>query len=174
MAGLEDLSSDERAKFNLGTLVAQLMSDPKTSIQTKKLLKQGRPELSFPELDAEEAANKVRTETQTQMDELKTALRNRDARDALAEEDKKILAVGLDPKVVRKFMTDEGINNVDIVIELFESRQALAEPSTSQVGPFRFEGVTQDDLKNMWKDPVAWREQKAYEVINELRSKKRA
>jgi len=87
---------------------------------------------------------------------------------ALKEEDAKITAVGLDPKVVRKFMTDEGINNVDIVIELFESRQALAEPSTSQVGPFRLEGVTQDDLKSMWKDPVKWREEKAYEVINEV------
>src|SRR5579862_9653024 len=135
MAGLEDLSTEERAKFNLGTLVAQLMNDPKTSLQTKKLLKQGRPELVFPELDAEEAASRVEQKTQTQLEELKTALRNRDAREALKEEDAKITAVGLDPKVVRKFMTDEGINNVDIVIELFESRQALAEPSTSQVGP---------------------------------------
>lgn len=174
MAGLEDLSSDERAKFNLGALVATMLNDPALGKQTKRLLKTKNPDLSFPDLDAEDAVLASQKKTQEQMDELKTALRNREARDALKEEDAKITAVGLDPKVVRKFMTDEGINNVDIVIELFESRQALAEPSTSQVGPFRFEGVTQDDLKNMWKDPVKWREEKAYEVINELRGKKRA
>jgi hypothetical protein len=174
MPGLEELSLEERQKFNLGALVATMLSDPVLGKQTKRLLKTKSPDLSFPELDAEDAILKGQEKSQAQIDELKTLLRTREARDALASEDAKITAVGLDPKVVRKFMTDEGINNVDIVIELFESRQALAEPTTSSVGPFRFEGVTQDDLKNMWKDPVKWREEKAYEVINELRGKKRA
>lgn len=173
MPGLEELSTEERAKFNLGNLVSTMLSDPTLSKDTKRLLKKKNPDLNFPELDAEEAIRAAEERSASQVNELKDALRRREAQDALAAEEAKITAAGLDPKAVRKFMTDEGINNVDVVIELFESRQALAEPTTNELSPFRFEGVTQDDLKNIWKDPVKWREEKAYEVINELRGKNR-
>lgn len=172
MPGLEELSADERAKFNLGNLVSTMLTDPKLAKQTKKLLKEKNPELHFPELEVEEAVAASEKKSQAQIDELTAALRNREARDALAAEEESITAAGLDPKVVREFMTKEGITNVAFVIELFEQRQALAEPTTSGVGPFRYEGVTQDDLKNMWKDPVKWREQKAYEVLNEVRGQR--
>lgn len=172
MPGLEDLSPDERAKFNLGNLVSTMLTDPKLAKQTKKLLKEKNPELHFPELEVEEAIAATEKKSQAQIDELTAALRKKEAKEALAAEEKLITDAGLDPKAVREFMTKEGITNVDFVIELFQSRDALAEPTTSSVGPFRWEGVSQDDLKNMWKDPVKWREEKAYEVINELRGKR--
>lgn len=172
-ASLEDLPPEAQAQLNLGKLVHTMLKDPKLSTSTKRLLKQKNPDLVFPELEVEDAVAKVREETSEQLKTLQDALDKQNATKALEAEDAKITEAGLDPKVVREFMTKNGIVNVDVVIELFQSRDALAEPSTDSIGPFRFKDASPEDLAAMWKNPVAWREKKAYEILGEMRAKQR-
>lgn len=172
---LEQLTETEKRQLNLGNLVAQMLNDPKLSKDTKKLLKTAKPELLFPELDQEELIEKVRLESKEQADRLQAELSRRDAIAALEKENRRIEEVGLDAKAVREFMEKKGITDVEVVIELFESRQRLAEPSSDiSGGPFRFKDVTQDELKAMWSNPQKWRDEKAYEVLKELRTGRRA
>jgi hypothetical protein len=168
---LENLTETERRALNLGNLAAALLADPKTSKEAKRLLKAKNPELQFPELDTEDALEKVRQEGAEREASLRAELARRDAVQALREEEDRIREAGFDPKVIREFMTKEGITNLEHVLEFFSQKLQLAEPSADMagVGPHRFQDVTQEDLKNMWSNPVAWREQRAGEVIKELR-----
>jgi hypothetical protein len=165
---LEDLSAQDRQKLNLGTLVATMIRDPNLSRDTKKLLKKADPTLSFPELDTEDQLEQIRKQSKEESESLRAELARRDAREALQEEATKITEAGLDPAVVRKYMAENGIINVDIVIELFQARQQLAEPSSEgMVGPLRDPNVSKDEVAQMWKvGPSAWRQQKAAEIIN--------
>jgi hypothetical protein len=169
---LEDMTPDERAQFNLGKLVGTMLKDPKMSPQQKRLLKMANPALSFPELEVEDAVAAVKADTSKQIQDLQDQLNVGKARIALEAEDNKISEAGLDPKQVREFMEKNGIVNVDVVIELFESRRTLAEPSSDTISPFRYKDASPEDLKKMWANPVKWREEKAYEVLAEIRGKK--
>jgi hypothetical protein len=167
---LENLTETEKRTLNLGNLVAQMLSDPKLSKDTKRLLKAKNPELQFPELEQEEAIEKIRADAAADTQKLRDELARRDAVSALQAEETKITEAGLDPKAVREFMQKKGITDVDVVIELFESRAQLAEPSSDIAGqPWRSQDVTQDELKAMWADPVKWREEMGYKVQKELR-----
>ena len=169
---LEDMTPDERAQFNLGKLVGTMLKDPKLSPMQKRLLKQANPNLSFPELEVEDAVAAVRKETGERITAMQDEINIGKAKIALQAEDDKITEAGLDAKQVREFMEKNSIVNVDVVIELFESRRTLAEPSSDSIGPFRFKDASPEDLKKMWANPVKWREEKAYEVLGELRGRK--
>ncbi len=169
---LEDLSADERATFNLGKLVHTMLQDKELASSTKRLLKKKNPALTFPELDTEDAVAAVREETSKQVKDLEDLLKKREAVDALKNEEARITEAGLDPKAVREFMDKKGITDVEVVIELFESRQALAEPTVNGIEPFRYADASPEELKKMWADPVKWREEKSYEVLRELRGRK--
>jgi hypothetical protein len=166
---LEDLSPQDKQKLNLGSLVATMLrGDPALARDTKKLLKKADPNLSFPELDTEDQLERIREQSKKESEDLRAELARRDAREALQAEETKIKDAGLDPTAVRKYMTDKGIIDVDVVIELFQARQQLAEPSSEgMVGPLRDPMVSKDDVSAMWKmGPSAWRQQKAAEIIN--------
>lgn len=171
---LENLNESEKRLLNLGQLVGSMLSDPKLAKDTKKLLRTKNPELQFPELDQEEAIEQIRQAAAADAQKLRDELARRDAVAALAAEEKKITDAGLDPKAVREFMTKNGITTVDVVIELFEARTQLAEPSADVGGgPFRPQGVTDDELKKMWANPQAYRQEVAQKMVNELRGKRR-
>jgi hypothetical protein len=165
--GLEDLSAEDRARINLGKLVHEMMNDPNLAEQTKRLLKQKKPELNFPELDQAEALRKVQEESEKRVQALKDEIRTNQAKAALQAEESKIEEAGLEVKAVREFMEKRGITDIDVVIELFQSRAALAEPSTPQFQPLKV-----PNLKEMWENPVAWREKEGYAIQQELRGRK--
>lgn len=172
---LENLTEREKQALNLGNLMATVLADPSLSRDAKRILKAKNPDLSFPELETEDAIGKVRKEANDRADLLQQELNRRDAIKALEAETSKIEAAGLDAKAVREFMEKKGITDVDVVIELFEQRAQLAEPTADSTGngPFRFADVTQEELKSMWSNPQKWREEKAHAVIGEMRGQRR-
>ena len=161
---LEDLDPQDRGALNLGRLVAQMLTDPQLGPQTKRLLKTKQPTLSFPELENEDQLKKVREDSEARVKKLEDEILKNRAIAALQAEDKKIEEAGLEPKAIRKFMDEQGITNVDVVIELFQSRQQLAEPSTPQFQPLEV-----PNIKEMWENPVQWREREAHKVLSEIR-----
>lgn len=165
--GLEDLSEEDKRRLNLAKLVEEMLVDPTLATQTKRLLKQKRPTLNFPELDQAEALAKVKEEADARVQAIRDEIRTNEAKKALQAESTKIEEAGLDVKAVREYMEKQGITNVDVVIELFQSRAALAEPSTPQFQPIKV-----PNLKEMWENPVAWREKEGMAVLSELRGRK--
>lgn len=164
---LEDLSPEDRARINLGKLVHEMMNDPALGEKTKRLLKQKKPDLHFPELEQAEALAKVKEEADAKLQAMRDEILKNRAKTALEAEDAKIQEAGLDVKAVREFMEKKGITDTDTVIELFQSRAALAEPSTPQ-----FQPVKVPNLKEMWDNPVQWREKEGMAVLSELRGRK--
>jgi hypothetical protein len=172
---LENLTEAERRMLNLGNIMAEVLGDPKLSREAKRILKAKKPELQFPELEQEDALEKVRLENKAETEKLQAELTRRDAIAALAKETEKIEEAGLDPKAVREFMEKKGITDVDVVIELFQSRVQLAEPSSDVGGggPFHLKDVTKEDLAKMWNNPSAWRQEKGLAIQKEMRGQRR-
>lgn len=166
-ASLENLSQEQRAELNIGRLTRQLLTDPDTREATAKLLQKKDSTLQFPDIAAKDEVRKEREKSQEQIEELRKRLLEREARDALAKHHARIKDAGLDVKMVEELMQKHGIPPTDdgygLIMELVQSRAQLAEPTTEQIQPFRI-----PDIKEMWSDPVKWRETEGYKVLNEL------
>jgi hypothetical protein len=164
---LENLTSDQRAELNIGRLTRKLLTDPETREDTAKLLKKADSNLQFPDITAKEEARKALDKQREDIAELERKLLERDARDAISKQHQRIKDAGLDVKMVTELMEKHGIppteDGYGIVMELVQSRQQLAEPTTEQLQPFRI-----PDVKEMWNDPVKWREEQGYKVLNEM------
>ena len=171
-ASLENLTAEQRAELNLGKLTRQLLTNPETRENTARLLKKGDANLSFPDVDARDELRKVQEKADEKLSALETRMRERDARDALEKHHARIREAGLDVKAVNELMEKHGIAPTEegygIVMELLQSRAALAEPTTEQITPFRIPNV-----KEMWNDPVKWREEEGYKVLNELMAQRK-
>jgi hypothetical protein len=169
---LENLTPDQRAELNLGRLTRKLLTDPDSREQAAKLLQRADSSLQFPDIAAKEEARKIEAKSAEKISELEKRLLERDAREALAKQHDKIRAAGLDVKLVNELMEKHGIPpteaGYDIVIELIQSRAQLAEPTSEQLTPFKA-----PDIKEMWNDPVKWREAEGYKVLNELMAARR-
>src|SRR6516162_2289527 len=166
-ASLENLSQEQRAELNIGRLTRQLLVDPDTREATAKLLQKKDSTLTFPDIAAKEEARKAQENANSRVAELEKRLLERDARENLARQHKRIEEAGLDVKMVNELMEKHGIPPTDegygIIIELVQQRQHLAEPTPEQFAPFKI-----PNLKEMWNDPVKWREAEGYKVLNEL------
>lgn len=169
---LENLTAEQRAELNIGKLTRQLLTDPSTREATAKLLQQVDKGLKFPDIDARDEARKATEKSEAKIAELAQALKERDARDALAKQHSRIKEAGLDIKMVEELMEKHGIPSTEdgygIVMELVQSRAQLAEPSPEALEPFKV-----PDIKEMWQDPVRWREKEGYRVLNELMAQRK-
>jgi hypothetical protein len=164
---LEHLTPEQRQELNIGKLTRQLLTNPETREQAAKLLQKADTTLQFPDIAAKDEARKLKEEAQERIDALELRLKERDAREALSKQHQRVKDAGLDVKMVTELMEKHGIapteEGYDLVMELVQSRAQLAEPTTEQLQPFRI-----PDIKEMWNDPVKWREQEGYKVLNEL------
>lgn len=164
---LENLTPDQRAELNIGRLAKQLLMDPKYRESTAKLLQEKDPTLRFPDVDAKEEARKAAEKQNEQIADLKKALMERDAKDKLREYHKKIRDAGLDVKLVTEMMDKHGLaptdENYDFIIEHIQAKASVAEPTSEGIQPFRI-----PNIKEMWNDPVKWREEQGTKVLQEL------
>jgi hypothetical protein len=169
---LENLTPEQRAELNLGKLARKLLTDPETREQTAKILQKADNTLQFPDIAAKDEARKIRDEATQKVKDLENKLLERDARDSLAKQHQRIRDAGLDVKMVNELMEKHGIPPTDdgygIVMELIQSRAQLAEPTTELVQP-----MVRPDIKEMWNDPIAWREKEGYKVLNELMAQRK-
>jgi len=166
-ASLENLSAEQRAELNIGRLTRQLLTDPDTREATAKLLQKKDSTLQFPDVAAKDEARKAEEKATARVADLEKKLLERDAREALSRQHRRIEEAGLDVKMVTELMEKHGIppteDGYGIVIELVQGRQQLAEPTPEGFAPFKV-----PNLKEMWNDPVKWREAEGYKVLNEL------
>jgi hypothetical protein len=171
-ASLENLTPEQRRDLNLGRLTAQLLTNPETREQAARILQKADSTLQFPDIAAKDAVRQAKEEGQKQIDALALQLRERDARAALEKQHQRVREAGLDLKMVTELMEKHGIpptpDGYDIVMELVQSRAQLAEPTTEMIQPFHV-----PDIKEMWNDPVKWREAEGYKVLNELMAQRK-
>ena len=173
-ASLENLTQEQRAELNIGRLTRQLLTDPETREATAKLLQKKDSSLQFPDVAAKEEMRRTEEKSAAKVAELEKRLLEREARESLSRQHKRIEDAGLDVKMVTELMEKHGIppteDGYGLVIELVQGRQHLAEPTPEQFAPMKI-----PNLKEMWNDPVKWREAEGYKVLNELiASRKRA
>lgn len=164
---LENLSAEDRQAIAIGRLGRQLLQDPEHRDQVARLLKKADPKLQFPDIEAKDAVRKVEEAAAARVQELEKKLLERDAKQALERQHQRIRDAGLDVKMVNELMEKHGIpptdDGYDLVMEVINSRAQLAEPTTEVIQP-----MVKPDIKEMWNDPVAWREKQGYQVLNEL------
>ena len=164
---LENLTPEQRQELSLGRLAKQLLTTPETREDTARLLHKADKSLVFPDIQAKDELRKVQEKADERINDLAKKLHERDAREALAKQHARIEAAGLDIKMVNELMEKHGIppteDGYGVIIELIQARAQLAEPTTEQIQPFRI-----PNIKEMWTDPVKWREEEGYKVLNEL------
>lgn len=168
MASLEDLTPEQKQELNLGKLTKQLLQNPETAENAQRLLMKGDPKLRFPEVTLKDSLGKVREETAEEIKELRQKLAAQEAERKQEKLHAKVTAAGLELKPVVELMEKHGLAsteaNYDMAIEVLQTRAALAEPTSSGVTPMEM-----PNIKEMWSDPVKWREQEAAKVMKELR-----
>lgn len=164
---LENLTSEQRAELNIGKLTRQLLTNPDTREQAAKLLQKADSTLQFPDIAAKDEARKIKDAAEDRIKELEKRILERDAREALSKQHQRIRDAGLDVKMVTELMEKHGIAPTDdgygLIMELVQKRAQLAEPTTEMIQP-----MARPDIKEMWNDPVKWREEQGYKVLNEL------
>jgi hypothetical protein len=164
---LENLTAEQRAELNIGRLTRQLLTDPETREQAAKLLQKADKTLQFPDVAAKEEARKIREASDEKISALEQRLKERDAREALTKQHDRVREAGLDVKMVTELMEKHGIppteDGYDLVMELVQKRAQLAEPTPEQFAPLQ-----RPDIKEMWNDPIKWREAEGYKILNEL------
>jgi hypothetical protein len=168
-ASLEDLSPEQKQELNLGRLTKQLLQNPETAETAQRLLMKGDSKLRFPEVTLKDSLSKVREETAEETKELREQVKRLEAERKLEKLHAKVTTAGLELKPVVDLMEKHGLApteaNYDMAIEVLQTRAALAEPTTSSgVQPLEM-----PNIKEMWQDPVQWREREAEKVMREMR-----
>jgi len=168
MASLEDLTPEQKQALNLGTLTKQLLQNPETAEAAQRLLMKGDAKLRFPEVTLKDTLSKVREETAEETKALRAEVKRLEAERKLEKLHAKVADAGLELKPVVDLMEKHGLaptdENYTMAIEVLRNRAALAEPTPSDLKP-----LEAPNIKEMWADPVKWREQEAAKVIREMR-----
>jgi hypothetical protein len=171
MASLEELTPEQRQALNLGELAKKLVQTPETSAAMKRLLMKGDPKVRFPEIELEDKVGAVREETDGRIKELEQKLAKQEAERRLEKLHSKVHEAGLELKPVVELMEKHGLSptdeGYDIAIEVLRSRAATVSEPTADFTPFEL-----PNIKEMWDDPVKWREKEGYKALKEFRGGK--
>lgn len=170
---LEGLTAEQRQALNLGNLTRQLLANPETRESAQRLLNKADAKLSFPELALKDEVAKIREATGEEQKAMKLELARLRAEREQEKLHAKVREAGLDLKPVVELMEKHGLApteaNYDMAIEVLRSRAALAEPTPADVTP-----VKPPEVKEMWEDPVKWREREATKVLREIKGSRAA
>lgn len=172
MGSLEDLSDEQR--LNLARAANQVLTNPETSREFKRLWMKANPKVRFPEVEQDEqlaAQLKLRDdkiqELETKQLEQEAERRRQVKRDAAAER-------GLNPDEVEALIVERGkagrILDYESAMELLELQQQSAPvtPASDQ-SPTR----PLTSLKELWEDPAKWARDQTHAAIDELKKRRR-
>jgi len=173
MASLEDLTPEQQQALNLGKLTRSLLTNPETAESAQRLLMKADNKLRFPEVELKDSLTKVREQTAEEVKALNAEVVKLRAEREQEKLHAKVAAAGLELKPVIELMEKHGLAateaNYDMAIEVLQQRAALAEPTSADLTPLKM-----PDTKEMWADPVKWREQEALKVLKEMRGSGRS
>lgn len=141
--GFESLTEAEKAELkrerDAAKLLHELLTDGNADNRKSamRLARQKRPDLRFPELEADEAEQRARTASSEEVKSLRQELEQERAQRLKAEEMSRIRERGFDPEAVYKAMAEKGIVSLDTALAVFEAEQQLAESTAGSVRKFR-------------------------------------
>lgn len=168
---LEGLS-DAQIK-QLATGMQQLLQSGGAEVRlgTLRLLKKVDPKASFPEIELDEAIASAVKPLREENEALRNEIKEDKFKSTVLAEHKKIVDRGFKVDEVQAFMKDRGIVNYDTALTVMDMEQRLASPTPESVS-----GVYDlpEQAKDIFKNPAAWARKTAYQVINELKARKRA
>jgi hypothetical protein len=167
-SSLEDLSPEQRQQLNRGKLLDLLLTNPKTAEATKRAITQVDEKIKFPDLEVRDSMKQLREETAKKLADQEAEIKRLRAESKQKELHAKVTDAGLTVEDVVKVLEKHGMastdENYDLAIKVLRQDQMLAEPTPSD-----FETFKTPDVKEMWADPVAWRQREAEKVLKELR-----
>jgi hypothetical protein len=130
MAGIEDLTQDQRRALDLGSI---LLGNPEVAMAAKRLAKKAKPELRIPEVELEERLEAERVETDKRFEKAEQQQLQRDVAARLSFQREESTRQGLDPDEVDKRVVDEAkagnpVNHA-IARRLITLERQTAEPT---------------------------------------------
>jgi hypothetical protein len=171
MAGLEDLTPEQRQALNLGKLTRQLLDNPETAETIQRLLPKADPKLRFPEIELKDSVAKVREDTNERVKVLEDQLKQEKAARYLEKLHGKVREANLELQPVVALMEKHGLapteENYDLAIKVLRQDAQLAEPSGADIKPLEM-----PNTKEMWDDPGKWARDEAAKVLKEIRGGK--
>jgi hypothetical protein len=175
--GLESLTPAEREALSRAQDAQRLLnelltdSDPEVRRGAMKLAKKKRPDLRFPELEAEEIASSKTKATEDRLHKLEEELQQERALRLRADEENRIRARGYDPAQVYKVMEERGVANLDTMLDVLDASAQLGEPSGGSVHTFKnpAEEILKDvKTENGFVDIDALRGRLVEQAVNDL------
>lgn len=169
MSDLENMDPAERDR--LAATMNSLLRDPALRRDTLSLVKRKNPNATIPEIDQEEAIQKLREEQSDKMKTLQDKFEKESIERRWTDLRRSWRERGLDPDLVQKTMTEKQIADPETAIKFLdmESRSAPPTPaSMSQAGRMKLP----DQFNAIMKDPKSANDI-AHQVIDELRAKSR-
>lgn len=170
---LEGLTPEERKSLqeaqNAQKLLRTLLSssDEEVRRSAQRLVQKVDPSLRFPDLEAADAIAAAKQASAEETRKLREELAANKEAARRAEEDKRIRDAGYDPEKVRKLADEKGVADLDFMVQVLQSRDALSEPSHPS-----FQPLPEPDLKELWANPDKWRLDKIQEVHNEFHGRR--
>jgi hypothetical protein len=142
-------------------LLDDLYANPKTKGPLLQILKEQRPDLSIPEVDAPRA---VKEAIAPELDEVRKT--NQELKGMVAKE-KAMRKHGINEDELSSLLENEvkrdGVQNLDTAVELARYR-AASKPRNPQQSP-----VELPNAKDLFGNPAQWARNEAYKTIAEFR-----
>jgi hypothetical protein len=162
---LESLTPEERSQLELARL---LLSDPKTNKEARRLAKKLKPELQFADIELEDRLAAQRDESNEVTKALRADLEKEKFDRAREKAHERIRERGLDPVAVEKVMTENGIANYDLAMEILEARSQSAAPTPNDLEVMELPKGEEGGV-DLWKDPKGFAQRTALSVLNGFR-----
>lgn len=179
MPKLEELSAEQQQ--NLARAANQVLSNPETSREFKRLWSKANPQVRFPELEQETRLTSEFKTRDEKIAELEAKLLEEDVKRKREEKRQAAVARGLDPDAVEALIVERGKEGRTIdyesAMELMELQQqsAAATPANSTWRPNLGNQDARATIKEMLAsdNPGAIANRIAHETIDELRGRRR-
>jgi hypothetical protein len=166
MSDLENMSDEERNR--LASTMNSLLRDPAFRKETLSLVKKKNPNASIPEIDQEDALQKLREEQREEMKALTAKMEKDSIERQWGDLRRSWKERGLDPDLVQKTMTEKQIADPETAIKYLDMESRSAPPTPSSIaGAGRMK--LPDQFNAIMKDPKSANEI-AHQVIDELRN----
>lgn len=168
---LEGLSEAQIKQLASG--MQQLLQSNEAEVRrgTQRLLKKVDPKLNFPEIELDEAISAAVKPLKEDNEKLRSELQEREFKATITAEHRKVQERGFKVEDVQKFMQERGIVSFDTALNVLDMEQRLAAPTPDSVSAVY---DLPDESKEIFKNPSQWARKTAYQVIDQLKGRKRA
>jgi len=171
MASLEDLTEEQRTNIiKRASVLQKLLDNPEVSEDVKRAIMKTDKSVRFSEVLAKDEVQGALEGQKKKIEELQQQMIEQNARAALEARHREARDRGLDPADVEKAIVDRGIGKWETAMEFVELTQRAAAPTPASMNYGN--STPLPDEKEFYKDPEAWKNKTAHEVIDELRGRR--